>query len=491
MATTGVSTLAVRAPAQIHIGLNCLRRGRGRAVYPSGRETGMRWDVEDRSDLVAVVSRRRLLGGAAAIAGGLAVGGSTGRAAASGPATRVRLSLPGPTGRYEIGTVSLHLVDQARQDPWSSTPHPREFMVTVWYPAHDSGRCRRAPWMSPGALAAYRPELETFLSSSPDTPPGQPPIDTQVSLDGVEFPITHGRQSAPVARPARGYPVVLFSPGYGSGRELGTTLVEDLASHGYVVVTISHTYEAGEVEFPGGRVELGRHEGEDLTRDAYTAVKIRREDARFVIDQLTALNRGRNPDAERRPLPLGLRGSMDTDRIGIFGHSLGGATAAQTIAHDSRVVAGINLDGSFVPDASIPIPPVTPEVIEAFDTALATFGALITRPFMVMGSIGQSPDAFGALTSKVYYNLRGWRRFVSLVGSTHGSYTDNEVMFHQLAAAGVIGPASSWVGTIPASRAVAAERDYIRAFFDLWLRDRDSHLLDGPSTRYPEANFYP
>jgi hypothetical protein len=101
------------------------------------------------------------------------------------------------------------------------------------------------------------------------------------------------------------------------------------------------------------------------------------------------------------------------------------------------------------------------------------------------------PDDFGDLTSVVWHHLRGWKRFVSLVGSTHGSYTDHEPLLPQLAAAGVIKTAASWVGTIPPGRAVAAERAYIRAFFDLWLRDHDSHLLEGPSAEYPEARFYP
>jgi pimeloyl-ACP methyl ester carboxylesterase len=345
--------------------------------------------------------------------------------------------------------------------------------------------------MSPGALAYYRTELEQFLSFSPDIAPGQPPVNTPVSLDGVDFPTTHARQRAPVNRSARPYPAVLFSPGHGSGREAGTTLVEDLASYGYVVVTMSHTYEAGEVEFPGGRVELGRDGGvpgnNNPTRDPYDEVRIRLADTVFVLDQLAALNAGRNPDAERRPLPAGLRHCLDLARIGMFGHSLGGATAAHAVAHDSRVIAGINLDGSFIPDLS-PVPPTTPEEL---DQAYLRFAELIgNRPFMIMGDSGWSPDQFGTMTSTVWHHLRGWRRFVSLVGSTHGSYTDHETLLPQLAAAGVITAAAPWVGTIDPRRAIAAERAYIRAFFDLWLRDRDSHLLDGPSAAYPEANIW-
>jgi hypothetical protein len=442
------------------------------------------------ADLPAVaVSRRRLLGGAATLASGLAVTPWAGTALAAEQTARLRLTLPAPTGPYQIGTVSLHLVDHARQDPWWSTPHPRELMVNVWYPARDAGPWPLAPWMSPAALAYFRTELEEFLSFSPDTPPDQPPSGTPVSLDGVDFPTTHARQGAPVARSARPYPAVLFSPGYSFDREMGTTLVEDLASHGYVVVTMSHTYEAWEVEFPGGRIERGRHDPDnDLTRDPYDALRIRLADTRFVLDQLAALCAGHNPDAERRPLPAGLRHCLDLARIGVFGHSLGGALAAHSIALDTRVTAAVNLDGSMFPYDLSPLPPTTPEQL---DQALVRLADRIGhRPFMIMGDSGWGPDQFGNLTSVVWHHLRGWRRFVSLVGTTHGSYTDHEPFLNQLAAAGVIESAAPWVGTIPLGRAVAAERAYIRAFFDLWLRDRDSHLLDGPSATYPEANIW-
>jgi hypothetical protein len=437
----------------------------------------------------AAVTRRRFLGATAALAGGLALAASSGTARAAEPGSRTRLTLPAPTGPYEIATVPLHLVDHTRQDPWWSTPHPRELMVNLWYPARDVGHRPQVPWMSPAPLVYYRRELEDFLSMSPDTPPGQLPANIPVSLEGVEFPMTHARQGAPVARPPRRYPVVLFSPGYSYDREMGSTLVEDLASHGYVVITASYTYEAWEVEFPGGRVERGRHDpGNDLTLDPHIAITIRLADTRFILDQLAALEAGHNPDAERRPLPGGLHGCLDLARVGMFGHSLGGATTAQAIAHDNRVIAGVNLDGSFIPDLS-PLPPTTPEQL---DQALLQLAGLIgTQPFMIMADGGLGPDDFGNLTSTVWRHLQGWRRFVSLVGSTHGSYTDHETLLNQLAAAGRIKSAAPWVGTIPVDRAVAAERAYVRAFFDRCLRRRDCHLLDGPSAEYPEARFYP
>jgi Platelet-activating factor acetylhydrolase, isoform II len=401
---------------------------------------------------------------------------------------RVQLTLPEPTGKYEVGTVSLHLVDRARQDPYWSTPHPRELMVSLWYPARFDDYCL-APWMSPGVLAYYRTELETILNSVP--------------LDGVKFPITHARQGAPVMPAPHKYPVVLFSPGFAIQRERGTILVEDLTSHGYIVVTISHTYETNAVEFPDGRIELGRPEDPNNVAANITA-SIRRADVRFVIDKLTELVAGDNPDAEQRPLPVGLGRSLDMTKIGIFGHSLGGATVAQAMANDARIIAGINLDGSFVPEninpAAQPPPGSSPEEIQAFREALnadlALLGRRIHQPLMMMTSQGCpnpnpgcSPETFGDLVNTVWQNLSGYRRFLNVAGTTHATYTDDVWLVTQLADAGIV-PLPGWVGTIPADRGVAVQRVYILSFFDLWLKDNNNHLLDSSSAQYPEVIFY-
>ena len=396
------------------------------------------------------MNRRTFLSGA--VAAGLAL------PAVAHATERVRLTLPKPTGRHPIGRVSRHLVDHARQDPWWETPHPRELMVDIWYPARTgNGRC--TPWMTPGALATYRPAEEDRLT---DMAQRLGLGDVEISLAGVDYPVTHAREGAP--REEGDWPVVLYSPGYQADRETGTVLVEDLASRGYVVVTIGHTYDATEVEFPGSRVELGRP---GLDTDGHLQVAIRRADTRFVLDQL------------------------NLTRVGMFGHSLGGATTGQSMVADSRVVAGLDLDGHVIPD--VPFGPDsgrTPEEVQALLAAVAA--GIGDRPFVVMSSDGHGPDQLGPLMTGFWYHLTGWRRFLSLTGTTHGSYTDIEALYPQLSAAGVLPAAlvSSIMGATPGDRVIAAQRAYVGAFFDRWLRGRDNHLLDGPSAEYPEVSFF-
>ncbi|WP_207400710.1 alpha/beta hydrolase family protein [Actinomadura roseirufa] len=374
---------------------------------------------------------------------------------ARSPEGQVNLTLPPPTGAHAIGTTSLHLVDHARQDPWTSST--RELMISVWYPSRSGEGHRRAPWLPPAASRLYKQQVGEQL---------------RTSLDEVALPATHAGWNAPVAA-GRRHPVVLFSPGYNSIRALNTALVEDLASRGYVVVTIDHTHEAPIVEFPHGRLELGRAP-RDPEEDIARIMRVRRDDTRFVLDEITALNTGGNPDAGHRRLPRGLGGSLDLSRIGMFGHSLGGATAAEVMARDPRVLAGADLDGS------IPGP-------------VASTG--LDRPFLLMSNATHGRDN-DPTWEEFWGHLRGWRRELRLRDSGHQTYTDDAPLARQLIEAlplspPVVAQLTERIGTIDAGRAVAAERAYLGSFFDLHLRHRDDHLLSGPSPRYPEITFVP
>ena len=65
-----------------------------------------------------------------------------GQARGSQPA-QAHLTLPPPTGPYQVGTTSLHLIDQSRPNPWAASPSYRELMVSVWYPVRDTSRYPR------------------------------------------------------------------------------------------------------------------------------------------------------------------------------------------------------------------------------------------------------------------------------------------------------------------------------------------------------------
>ena len=195
----------------------------------------------------------------------------------------------------------------SRQDPFLSAPHPRELMISLWYPARgrrsSGSRYPFAPWIPPVA----GPLLLAQLIPAPLVPvtlPGggtgyQPGPPVSISLDGVGLPVTSARQGVPATPPPGGCPVVLYSPGAQVDREFGTAQAEDLASHGYIVASIDHTYEAPEVIFPGGRIAVQVNPQPSQA----TVLTTRIADVQFVLDSLAALAAGANPDTGHHPLP--------------------------------------------------------------------------------------------------------------------------------------------------------------------------------------------
>lgn len=367
--------------------------------------------------------------------------------------TPVKFTLPAPTGHHRVGTTSLHLVDASRPDPWVPTRSVRELMIQLWYPAAEVHGYPRAPWLTPAAARAY--ELANGL-----------PV--------FNWPTTDAHLDAPARQRKGGRPVVLYSHGLGGNRTETTALVEDLASHGYIVVTIDHIHDAGVVELPDGHVETGAipELNEDNEVPLTTkAIRARVADTRFVLDQLAAINHGHNPDHEHRPLPRGLRGAFNLHHIGMFGHSDGGATTAHAVHTDARITAGINLDGTLW----------TPE---------AAAGS--NRPFLQFGK--QDLDPFQATTWAAFRtNQRGPRLQLHLTGSTHATFEDFAILLPQAAPLLGISPdqVAAVAGTINGPRAVTILRTYVNAYFDKYLRHHNNHLLDEPSARYPEIRFAP
>jgi dienelactone hydrolase len=364
--------------------------------------------------------------------------------AGQGPA----LCLPEPTGLCPAGTTSLWLTDTSRPDPWAAGAVAREVMVSLWYPAVPSDG-RRARYMTPA-------ESELQLSSRSIT--GIPPD----ALSTVE---TNAVSDARPAGHQRSLPLVVLSPGFTSSRSTLTALAEDLASHGYVVAGIDHTYESFATAFPDGRVTTclareARRRGGGFQEKVAAG---RAADVSFVLGELTGAH----------PAWPGA-GLIDPSRIAMAGHSAGGAAAIAAMLADSRIRAGIDMDGS----TAAPIP----------DEGLA-------RPFLFLGKqsnytpgagIIASPDGKhvkGAVTTweRDWELLTGWKRWLVVAGAVHASFTDFGLLADQ---AGIdIGAGLSGARSLDITRA------YVRAFFDQHLRGRPQALLDQPSPRYPEVTF--
>ncbi|WP_433305629.1 alpha/beta hydrolase family protein [Actinoplanes sp. CA-030573] len=382
------------------------------------------------------LSRRGLLG--AALAAGVTVpfaGVARGVAAAAPP----RLTLPRPTGPLPVGTTRLHLVDRSR----SYQGRPRELMAALWYPVRHTAHLPVEPWMDAVPLR--------LLLASADFDP-----------EAVRAPFTAGRVGAPVLPARERLPLVVYSHGAHDHRSETTIIAQELASHGYVVATVDHTYDAF-TEFPDGRVLAPVRDPVMLPPD-FAA------DAGFLIDQLELIARGHNPDADRRPLPAGLGAALDLRRVGMYGHSKGGTATALLMGSDPRVRAGLILDGPMVSDP----PPRTD----------------LNRPVMLMTAQftrAEEPVA------EFWSHLRGWRLDIRADGALHPSYTDYQTLYAQVAP--IVGMTEEAlrgaIGTLPPDRAVRIQQAYPLAFFDQHLRHRRSRLLEGVSEAFPEVRFIP
>ena len=362
------------------------------------------------------------------------------------------LVLPAPTGPYAVGRVEYDWTDRSRSDPLAPRAGmKRELVVWAWYSAKPL----------PGALPApYLPQQWAQLSDQQHGLLGG--LLTQ-SSDSIQ---SHSVQDAPLSSAAARYPVLIFEPGLGNLPTQYTTLLEDLASHGYVIFAITPTYSSDVVVFPDGRVVKATPRGllntsENPRAAAAQLVGLWSQDVIFVLNQLDHLNAMPGTMWSQR---------LDLARLGVFGHSLGGATAAQVCHLDRRCKAGIDLDG---------------------DLAGSVVQAGLVTPFMViqhdMGSCSDS--GCRTFQQEVQAILRtvppGASYHLSIAGTAHFNFTDYAVHALPLGLR-LLG----LLGSIDGARGLAITRAYVRAFFDTYLSQIPSPLLRGPTGVYPEVQFF-
>ena len=341
-------------------------------------------------------------------------------------ATNRTATVPSPTGPSNVGTRVMDLVDSMRDDPYSSDGTKRELLVRFWYPTSITQGCVLAEYTSP-AVWNYFSQL------------------MRIPLPEVR---TNSCQDAPVTEGA--HPVIVFTHGYTGTFTDYTFIFEDLASRGYVVVSVDHTYEATAVVFPDGRFVksvFGSHLGNTVRTDEQAlslAVSVRLSDLKFVVDELGRLNdSAESPFAEK----------LDTSSVALAGHSLGGLTAILGVEEEPRFRAGIVLDG-VMPDSS---------------------ASTIETPILLLaaGSQQWSPVECG-----LWGKLQGPRFAVNLRGAEHLTPSDAVWLASGAIKTGDMGP----------DKTIAAVRDYIAAFLDTNLRGKPSGaLLTGSSADYPDA----
>jgi hypothetical protein len=354
------------------------------------------------------------------------------------------LSLPEPTGHAAVGTTSLWLTDTSRP---GSLDQGRRIGLRLWYPARETG----------AQPADY------FLDSR----------EARLNAEGNGLPATvfdrvHGASRLDVSVDDSGpYPVLLLSTGWSSPIALYSSLAQELASHGYVVVGIAHPDGSGTVVYPDGS-DSG-FDPESPSSDPI--VESWALDVGFVarwLDTLDPSPTALSAVASRPDVASGVLSAVDSERLGAVAHSLGGAAVVRAAVQTPVIRASANIDGSFR-GPILEQGPTTPVLVMLYDGHVA---------------IDPTPLAFRehAARSSVYE--------ATVLGSGHNDFSDYGALVLALASLdpSVI-PAEQLVGPIDFGRAWSIESAYLRAFFGSELDGAWSPLMSAPRPEYPEVLF--
>jgi len=346
---------------------------------------------------------------------------------------RCDTTLPAPTGAYAVGRARYVWSDDEHVDAFAPRPGVRrELLAWIWYPAV-------AP-PSPPTPAEYLPApLRTATEHR------RVALINLLTRDLSRVRV-HSTVDAEVSPAERSYPVVMMMGSLGF-----TTLAEDLASHGYVVVSIEAPYRTGLVVFPDGRVIEGapQNNPETLSGPPKEELAARLQaagsaDIGFALDRLQRVNASG---------PAGrFRGRLDLQRVGAFGHSLGGAIALQFCHDDSRCQAVIDVDGA--PHGSV-------------------IADGVTQPLLFL--LSDHRRASDADSLRIKANIRSIldrlpadrRLQITIRGANHFSFSDDAVLKSQLVRGalrrlGILG--------IDGLRQVTLAARCIRRFFDVYLK---------------------
>lgn len=351
-------------------------------------------------------------------------------------AARPTLELPAVTGPYPVGVVEYSWTDDARtNEVGPAAGDPRRIKVQVWYPADVAPAAQPTPaWRSLAESAAM---AEWYFPTY---------FGIELPTEFYEYVSAPAAFDAPLRAGAAPLPVLVFAPALGIPPPAQVALVAELASHGFVVASIYHSYLTGPVELDDGTL-IADFADEGTIDDT---LRITTADVRFTLARIDAL-------AANDPR---FGGRLDVERVGVLGFASGGMAATQACVEEPRFAAAISIDG-----------PVYGAVIDSG----------LDQPFMLVNVVtapdrtvldDPRPGLLDGVRADAYSLTLPDARVLNL-----SDYALHEPIMQRYAPSAMIPD----VGSIDPVLAYEIVDAYLIAFFATYLTGEPDALLDQPS----------
>jgi len=350
-------------------------------------------------------------------------------------------NIPKPSGNYSIGTAAYEMTDISRKEIYSGKDEARRFMIQVWYPAAVKPTDKNAAWMPRADV--YAPVISTFLELPP------------FFLNHLALVKVPAYQNAQLITGETPFPLILFSHGWKGFNAQNTGQALELASRGFVVVAVQHTYGAITTVFENG--DIAPNNPKALPSDD-NAPRYE-ETAQILVNQWSrdlayTLNQLEDPTSEAGAF---LNAQIDFSRVGVYGHSTGGGAAIQFCADDLRCKAVLGMDPFLRPVAK---------------TVIAE-GVL--QPSFFMFSQGWVDDT-ASRNNELFHQFIGTAKnnlgVIEILGTKHHDYSDLPLL-------SPIAPQLGLKGPLNGKRVIEISNAYLLSFFEATLNGAASTLFEG------------
>lgn len=353
-------------------------------------------------------------------------------------------TIPKPTGTWDVGKRLVEWTDNSRIDITDSS-HKRMVPVWVWYPI-DKSDTSTSQYALP---ETWRKEQRIYL-------------DKKIGINGASFIQSlkvWAKNDALPASTKEKFPVLVFGPGYTWLPTDYSTIIEDIVSHGYIVVGYVPTGFSGASQLSNGKIIRGT-----LTVQQQDIVF---DDALFVRNNLYRLANS------------WLKDNMDVSRVGIFGHSQGGAAAIVVSARDTSIKAFVNFDGDLM-DNALKVKVMQPALILSNDerVGMATATSKWDREGRERSEYRRHADLVRATDkNKVALRIRindiRHLNFTDLSLVPPGTMTQEEM--------------KNKIGQVNGIETLRTIAEITREFFDAWLKDQLFFTMVDFEKKYPET----